>query len=83
MLSFLNCMYVYGCVACMEVCTKHVCMCLVPTEEKRALDTLELGLQMLVSHYGGVENKLWSLISGKATSTFFCCCCSMRQGITP
>lgn len=44
-------------------------MCLVPTEEKRALDTLELGLQMLVSHYGGVENKLWSLISGKATST--------------
>lgn len=45
-------------------------MCLVPTEEKRALDTLELGLQMLVSRCGGAENKLWSLISGRATSTF-------------
>lgn len=41
--------YAYECFACIYVCTLH--MCLVPAEARKGvLDSLELELQLVVTH---------------------------------
>lgn len=58
--------YVYECVVCIYVCTPH--LCLVPMESEEGIGSLRLELWVVVSHHVGVENSTWVFCKSRKCS---------------
>ena len=49
------------CMGVLSECMSMYYGQVVPEEDKRGLDSLKLGLQMVLSHHGGAGNQTWVL----------------------